>query len=127
MEGLLKIDSILFYVTNINQSTRFYQNVLGMEKAWTDPEQKMIGFIFPQSDSEIVIHNINTLPNPSFSFLVKNVLEFCIDFKRQGYKILEEPFEVRTGKFAILEDLDGNKIPIIDLTNFGNQPRYNEN
>ena len=32
--------------------------------------------------------------------------------------------DIRSGKLAVLEDLDGNKIPIVDLTKFGNKPRY---
>ena len=35
-----------------------------------------------------------------------------------------ESFEVRPGKYAVIEDLDGNIINIIDLTKFGNIPQY---
>ena len=124
LEHLIKIDSILFYVKNLDKSAEFYQNVLGMKKVWMDKKTKMIGFIFPQTDAEIVIHSDPALPNPSFSFLVENVEEFCKYYHNEGYQILEGPFEVRTGKFAILADPDGNEIPIIDLTKFDNSPRY---
>lgn len=54
----------------------------------------MIGFVFPQSESEIVNHNNSTIPNPEFSFLVDNVEDFCKEFRDQGYNILHEPFEI---------------------------------
>ena len=124
MKGLLKIDSILFYVKNLEKSSKFYENILGLKRVWSDKSTKMIGFIFPESDSEIVIHSDKKIPNPSFSFLVSNVEGFCKTLKKKGYNILERPFNVRTGKFAVISDIDGNAIPIIDLTKFNGKPRY---
>ncbi len=120
--GLLKIDNIMFRVKNLKKSSGFYENVLGMKKVWTDGN--MIGFIFPKSDSEIVIHTDKSIPNPDFSFLVKDVEKFCKDYEKKGYKIFRKPFDVRCGKFAVLIDPDENKIPIVDLTKFGNKPKY---
>jgi len=57
---------------------------------------------------------------------VRNVEKFCDENKKKGYRIVKEPLEVRCGKYAVLADLDGNELPIIDLTKFGNKPRYNE-
>ena len=36
----------------------------------------MVSFVFPESYSEIMIHNDLSSPNPSFSFFVKNIEEF---------------------------------------------------
>jgi len=126
MNALLKIDSIMFYVSNLEKAARFYENALSLRPVWTDKEQNMIGFAFQESDSEIVIHNDSSLPNPSFSFLVENVEEFCVEYQKRGNKVVKEPFDVRCGKYAVLADPDGNELPIIDLTKFGNKPRYDE-
>ena len=126
MKALLKIDSIMFYVSSLEETAKFYVNVLGLKRVWTDQEQGMIGFSFQESDSEIVIHSDPSLPNPSFSFLVRNVEKFCDGYKKKGYRIVKEPFEVRCGKFVVLADPDGNELPIIDLTKFGGKPRYDE-
>jgi len=126
MNTFLKIDSIMFHVSNLEESAKFYQNILGLRQVWTDQEQGMIGFSFQESDSEIVIHSDPNLPNPSFSFLVRNVEKLCDDYKKKGYRIVKAPFEVRCGKFAVLADPDGNELPIIDLTKFGDKPRYDE-
>jgi catechol 2,3-dioxygenase-like lactoylglutathione lyase family enzyme len=119
---LKKIDNIMFRVKDLDKSAEFYQKELGMKKAWEDKKEKMAGFIFPESDSEIVIHTNPKIPNPDINFLVKDVNEFVKSFKG---KILMR-MDVRSGKLAVLEDLDGNKIPIVDLTKFGNKPRYDE-
>ena len=114
----------MFRVKDLDDSAKFYSRVLGLKQVWRDDENKMIGFVFPESDSEIVIHTNDDIPNPDFSFLVENVEEFVKEIKGKGYKVIKEPFDVRTGKFAVLSDPDGNEINIIDLTKFGNKPRY---
>lgn len=124
MNALRKIDSIMFRVNDLDASAKFYSEVLGLKQVWRDDKYKMVGFVFPQSDSEIVIHTLPDIPNPDFSFLVDNIEEFVKEFKAKGYKVCKEPFEVRTGKFAVLADPDENIINIIDLTKFGNVPQY---
>lgn len=124
MAKLLKIDNIMFYVKDLDRAAKFYEESLGLKRAWADSGKKMIGFVFEQSDSEIVIHNDDSLPNPDFSFLVENVEDFCRAYEASGGRVAKKPFEVRCGKFAVLVDLDGNKLPIIDLTKFGGQARY---
>ena len=126
MNALLKIDNIMFYVSNLEEAAKFYENVLGLKRVWTDKERRMLGFVFPESDSEIVIHNDSSIPNPSFSFLVKDVQKFCDEYQKKGYTVVREPFDVRCGRFAVLSDPDGNDLPIVDLTKFGNKPMYDE-
>lgn len=123
---LLKIDSLMYFVGNLKIAAKFYEKVLGLKRAWKDQENRMIGFTFPEGDSEIVIHNDASLPNPDFSFLVEHVEEFCEEYRKKGYEIEMEPIEVRCGKYAVLLDPDANRIPIIDLTKFSGKPRYEE-
>ena len=125
MNGLLKVDNIMYSVKNLVESARFYKDVLGLKQVWIDTKRKMIGFQLLESDSEIVITSDVKLPKFDYSYLVENVELFCHKFKRQGFRLELKPTEVRCGKYAILKDPDGNMIPIIDLTKFGNKPRYN--
>lgn len=124
MNGLLKIDNIMYKVKNLEKAASFYEDILGLKKVWVDTKRKMIGLKLLESDSEIVITSDATLPEFDYSYLVEDVGSFCGKFKEQGFKSELEPIEVRCGKYAILKDLDGNKLPIIDLTKFGNKPRY---
>jgi len=73
-----------------------------------------------------VIHTDDGLPNPAYSFSVDDVAEFNNEYTERGYRVLEGPFDVRRGKYAVLEDLDGNRVDVIDLTGFGGKPRYDE-
>lgn len=123
---LLKIDNIMFRVRDLKKSAKFYKEALGLKQVWHDRRNSMIGFVFPKSDSEIVIHTDRSIPNPDFSFLVKDVEKFCKDYEKKGYRIFTKPFDVRCGKFAILKDPDGNNISVVDLTKFGNKPRYDK-
>lgn len=124
MNNLLKIDNIMYRVKDLEKAENFYRDVLGLKQVWRDEKRKMIGFVLEQSDTEIVIHNDPDLPGFDFSFLVENVENFCERFQSQGYKIFLQPIDVRCGKYAIVADTDGNKIPIIDLTRFNGQQRY---
>ena len=121
---LLKIDNIAIFVQDLDKASKFYEDVLGLNRVWTDSERGMRGVVFPGSDSEVVIHNDSTLPSPDFSFLVESVENSCDEFRTQGYEVLFGPVEVRCGKLATLSDPDGNKIPIIDLTKFGGKARH---
>lgn len=125
MSQLLKIDCIMYRVRDLEKSAIFYES-LGMMRRWADDERGMIGFTFPESDSEIVIHTDNTVPNFDFCYQVANVEKLCNEFRDRGYTIKLEPITVRTGKYAILEDPDGNALPIIDLTLFGNVAQYDK-
>ena len=126
MNKLLKIDSFMLFVSDLEGSANFYREILGLRQVWNDQEHGMIGFTFQESDLEVIIHSDPSIPNPSVSFLVKNVEEFCEEYKKKGYNVVTEPFEVRCGKYAVLADPDGNELPIIDLTKFGNRPKYDQ-
>ncbi|MFX0126329.1 MAG: VOC family protein [Candidatus Hodarchaeota archaeon] len=123
---LKKIDCIMYCVNNLERAAKFYEEVLGLKKGWFDQNEEMIGFLLPETDSEIVLHKDSTLPNPDINFQVENVDLFCEYYLNRGYHVELEPIEVRCGKYAVLVDPDGNKIPIIDLTKFGGKPRYDE-
>lgn len=83
--GLLKIHRIVFFVKDLEQSAKFYENVLGLRRAWTDAGRGMIGFLLRESDSELVMHNDSGLPDFDFSFLVEYVEDFCNEFTDRGY------------------------------------------
>jgi catechol 2,3-dioxygenase-like lactoylglutathione lyase family enzyme len=123
---LLKIDNVMYFVADLETAAQFYEEALGLRRAWTDREREMIGFTFVQGDSEIVIHRDPTIPNPDFSFLVEDVEAVCDAHRASGHAILVGPFGVRCGKFAVLADPDGNRISIVDLTRFGGKPVYDQ-
>lgn len=123
-QHLLKVDSVMYRVGDLAKAAAFYEDALGLKRAWEDEERRMIGFRLAQSDAEIVLHNNPDIPEFDYSYLVENVEHFVREFKGMGYGVAQEPMAVRSGRYAVLFDPDGNKIPIIDLTAFGGVPRY---
>ena len=121
-----KIDSILLYVEDLEASIKFYERALGLHRGWIDEENRMIGFVFPGNDTELVIHTDPGVPTPSFSIQVEDVETYCKNLAEKGYKVLKEPFDVRCSMYASLTDPSGNIIDIIDLTKFEGKPRYDE-
>jgi predicted enzyme related to lactoylglutathione lyase len=124
MTGLLKVDNIMYRVSDLSTATNFYVSHLGVAKAWEDEEQRMVGLKLRDSDSEIVLHANPDLPAFDYSFLVDNVKRLCTAFSRAGGDVVTQPLRVRTGWYAVLRDDDGNTLPIIDLSEFGGEPRY---
>lgn len=120
---LRKIDGIMYRVKDLDASAVFYAG-LGMKQVWRDDQYQMIGFAFPESDSEIVIHTDSAMPNPDINFLVDDVEAFVGEAKGKGIAVMQEPTNVRPGKFATIADPDGNPINVIDLTKFENKPKY---
>ena len=124
MQRLRKIDSVMHYVRALEPAAAFYEGVLGLRRVWTDAEREMIGLRFAESDAEIVLHTDATLPNPDISYLVDDVAQFCAEYEQAGHHVLVAPLAVRCGSYAVLADMEGNAVAIIDLTAFGGQPHY---
>lgn len=121
--GLRKIDAVLIRVKNLEETAKFYTDVMGLKRGWTDQEHQMIGLLFPDNDTELVLHCDETLPDPNFSYQVKDVISFVEQYRKAGYKVLVEPFDIRCGKCAILQDPEGHSLEVMDITKFG-EPRF---
>ncbi len=124
MNNLIQLDNVMYKVKDLDNALPFYTNVLGLKQVWRDDEKQMIGLQMQKGEGEIVITSDPDAPDFDYSFLVENVESFCSNVTELGYEIVLQPFDVRCGKYAVVSDLDGNKIPIIDLTAFGGKPKY---
>jgi predicted enzyme related to lactoylglutathione lyase len=122
--GVRKVDAVMHLVDDIYNADDFYENVMGLRRGWTDDENKMIGMLFPDNDTELVLHMNKNLPNPNVSFQVEDVMAYVEEYKSKGYRVLEEPFNIRCGKCAVLEDPYGNGVEVMDLTKFDGKPRF---
>lgn len=121
--SLRKIDAVMLKVEDLEATADFYINVMSLKRGWTDRENRMTGLLFPDKDSELVLHCDNGLPDTNISYQVKDVEAFVEEYKKSGYKVLRKPFDIRCGKCAILEDPECNSIEIMDILKFG-EPRY---
>lgn len=124
--AFLKVDCVMLRVSDLQSAVAFYETHFGMVRAWSDQQAKMVGLLFPHGDSELVLHSDPEIPSPDYCFLVASVDDMCAHYAGLGLLVLEGPLDVRTGRFAVLADQDGNRLPIIDLTKFGGVPRYGD-
>lgn len=111
-----RIDCVLVKVKNLESSARFYAEVLGLKRIWTDPERNMIGFRLLRSKSEIVLHANPDLEGCDPHYLVDDVMDAYEALKARGVTFVQLPFDIRCGKCAVMLDPDGNKLSILDLT-----------
>ncbi|MCJ7730833.1 VOC family protein [Candidatus Bathyarchaeota archaeon] len=121
--GLKKIDAVLLRVKDLEKTAEFYVEVMGLRRGWTDKENQMIGLLFPGNDTELVLHCNEDLPDPNISYQIDDVLSFVEEYRLRGCKVLVEPFDIRCGKCAILQDPEGHSVEVMDITKFG-EPRY---
>ena len=55
MNTLLRIDNIMYRVSDLAKGEEFYTQMLGLRKTWEDQERHMMGFTFAESNAEIVL------------------------------------------------------------------------
>ena len=106
--------SVTLHVSNLQQSTRFYQETLGLNKKYEYPSY--VGFecggveigLIPREKLE------TGKDTPSIQFLVESVDEACRMLKEKGVEFTVEPHdEPWGGRQARFLDPDGN---ILELT-----------
>ncbi len=125
MNKLLKLDNIMYKVSDLDKAVKFYMETFGLKRLWKDDKSKMVGLGMSDSNTEIVLQSNPDLPTFDFSYSVENVEDFIAEATKKGFTLTFGPIEVRIGKYAVLEDEDHNKIPIIDLTKYNGVPQYN--
>jgi len=112
---LRKIDCIMVKVDDVERAREFYINVFGMHPTWRDATSA--GLRFPESDAEIVLHNIADIPaRVDVTYLVDDVVAAVATLKGEGCTIIEAPFDVAIGKCAVILDPFGTPMTIIDMT-----------
>lgn len=114
--SLRKIDCVMVRMDDdLERARDFYIRVFGMRPVWSD--QDSIGLRFPDSDTEIVLHRIKTIPvRVDVTYLVDNVVEAVALFKSEGCAIAAAPFDVAIGKCAVIADPFGIPMTLIDMT-----------
>lgn len=115
---LRKIDCIMVRVANVDKARDFYVRVFRMIPVWKDTYTPgAAGLRFPESDAEIVLHNVPDIPaRVDVTYLVDDVVAAVVALKAEGCNIVEPPFEVVMGKCAVIVDPFGTPMTIIDMT-----------
>jgi predicted enzyme related to lactoylglutathione lyase len=112
---LRKIDCVMVQVDDLEIAAEFYSRVFGLRRLWHD--ESSIGMGMPETDAEVVLHTMNLPRERSVHYLVDDVLATVLTYQQQGCIVREPPFDVAVGKCAVLEDLFGNVLCILDMSN----------
>ena len=110
-----KVGAVIMLVTNIDNSTKFYRDTLGLvvknaTNEWTE---------FFTSGTVLALHPAKTRVKPNSSmlvgFMVSDLESIATSLKGKNVKFFKEPKEESFGKHAIIEDPDGHLISIAEI------------
>ena len=110
-----RVGAVILLVTNIDNSTKFYRDTLGLvvknaTNEWTE---------FFASGTVLALHPAKTRvkPNPGMlvGFMVSDLESIAASLKAKNVKFFKEPKEESFGKHAIIEDPDGHLISIAEI------------
>jgi predicted enzyme related to lactoylglutathione lyase len=112
---LRKIDCVMIKVDDLAAARRFYAEVFGMRPLWSDSQSA--GLVFPESDSEIVLHTIEAIPaKVDVNYLVSDVVAETRRLAERGCRVVAGPFEIPIGKCAVIADPFGTALTLVDMT-----------
>ena len=112
---LRKIDCVMIKVHQLEAAARYYVEVFGLNRLWSD--EYSIGLGMAETDAEIVLHNDPNIPQDfSVYYLVDDAVASAAEYTSHGCKVIEPPFDIVIGKCAILQDPFGTTLCILDMT-----------
>lgn len=114
---LRKIDCVMIRVSDITAALNFYSDVFGLKPVWQDENAGQAGLLFPESDTEIVLHTDPHIPGQvEVHYLVNDVVAALQKYVEQGCTVLAGPFDVRMGQGAVIQDPFGTRLCILDMS-----------
>jgi len=107
-----KIDCLRLFVPDLEKGIEFYHKQLGLPIRWKTNNE--VGFLLGDGVGELVIQNKDKWEETDLK--VGSVLDVVKKIRNSGGKIVVEPFDIKIGKCAVVEDLWKNKLVILDST-----------
>lgn len=112
---LRKVDCVMLRVEPLEAAAAYYRDVFGLRPNWSDDVS--VGLKFPESDTEIVLHNDPNIPSSvEVYYLVRDVIDEVKSYTEKGCELLVAPFDIRIGKCAVIKDPFGTRLCILDMT-----------
>ena len=106
-----KVDCVLLSVPDLDEALRFYAEALGHRLVWRTAEAA--GLAMPETDAELVLH---TTLGAQTDLMVASVDAALARFVDCGGAIVSGPFDIPTGRCAVIRDPFGNTLVILDQT-----------
>lgn len=112
----MNYDNFFYPSDNLEESKKFYTEILGLSVKFDFSQQGMIAFNVGDEEPAIILKDKNKFPNvkPTVWFQVDNVKAQYEELLFKGVQFLSEPFKIRTGWAVEFTDPSGNVIGITD-------------
>jgi predicted enzyme related to lactoylglutathione lyase len=102
-------------VADVNAAAAYYAEVFGLRPSWSGDDS--IGLLFPETDTEIVLHNDPNIPSPvEVHYLVDDVVAVIDEYVAKGCEVLVAPFDITVGMCTVIKDPFGTRLCILDIT-----------
>lgn len=111
MDGLMNVDCIELYVSDLEAGIRYYTGGLGLRVLWRDDSS--VGLGMEQGVAEVVLQTERKL---TVDFRVESVETTLPRILEAGGTVLYGPFEIPIGQCALVRDPWGNEYVILDMT-----------
>jgi predicted enzyme related to lactoylglutathione lyase len=106
------VDAVTLAVPDLDAGLEFYMRQLGHTLLWRNDEIGQAGLGCPDSDTEIVL--TTDLPSEP-TWLVESVESAVAAIAGSGGRVLNPPRDIPVGSVAVVEDLFGNRLVLVDL------------
>jgi catechol 2,3-dioxygenase-like lactoylglutathione lyase family enzyme len=111
---LRKVDRILLRVPSLPAATRYYIETLGLQLLKRD--DRLTSLKFPDSDTELILHNDPDLPAEATYYRVDDVRDFYARRAELKLTFVSPPAQASRGWRATVKDPFGNVLLILDRT-----------
>ena len=113
--NIKKIDSVTLPVTDLQRSTKWYAQTLGLEEIWRQEENNGVGFGI--GDASATLNLFQETGGPRLIIQVERVEDARAELERKGVTFEGATETVEgIGKFAGFRDPDGHRIWLLDYT-----------
>jgi len=109
-------DNLFLPAEKMEESKKFYSEILGLEIKFEFASQGMIAFKVGNEEPAIILKDKNKFPNikPTIWMEVDDVKDRYEQLKLKGVKFLSDPFKIKTGWAVEFVDPSGNNLGITD-------------
>jgi catechol 2,3-dioxygenase-like lactoylglutathione lyase family enzyme len=111
---LRKVDRILLRVPSLPAAVHYYTQTLGLQLLKRD--QRLASLKFPDSDTELILHNDPDLPAEATYYRVDDVRDFYTRRAELKLTFVSPPAQASRGWRATVKDPFGNVLLILDRT-----------
>jgi predicted enzyme related to lactoylglutathione lyase len=112
-------DNLFLPTENIEESKKFYSDILGLPIKFDFANQGMIAFKVGNEEPAIILKDKAKFPNakPTIWIEVEDVKEIYEKLRSKGVQFISEPFKIRTGWAVEFTDPSGNQLGFADYIN----------